>query len=85
MRRLDSAVGEPIASGAKQMTLFIPNGVDGFVSRQDGSLSLKNILFPVPDKPAPQPAVEAVARLIERLELLAGTVTLLRANSKGEM
>ena len=84
MRWLGSAVGEPIASGAKQMTLFIPNGIDGFVSRKDGSIILKNILIPVADTPDAQPAVEAVIRLIERLELPAGTVTLLRVSPKEE-
>ena len=84
MRWLGSAVAEPIASGAKQMTLFIPNGVDGFVSREDGSLSLNNILIPVADTPDAQPAVEAVTRLIERLELPVGTVTLLRVSPVGE-
>jgi hypothetical protein len=29
------------------MTLFTPHGVEGFVSRQDGSISLRNILIPV--------------------------------------
>lgn len=77
-RWIGKSVGEPIARGAKQMTLFIPNGIDGFVSRDDGSVTLKNILIPVADKPDPQPAVEAVLRLIERFELTAGTVTLLR-------
>ncbi|MEI7776868.1 MAG: universal stress protein [Verrucomicrobiota bacterium] len=80
MRWLGKSVGEPIARGAKQMTLFIPNGVSGFVSREDGSVTLNNILVPVSDKPNAQPAVEAVIRLIEKLELPEGTVTLLRVS-----
>lgn len=78
MRWIGKSVGEPIARGAKQMTLFIPNGIKGFVSREDGSVSLRNILIPIASKPDPQPAVEAVIRLIESLGLPAGTVTLLR-------
>jgi nucleotide-binding universal stress UspA family protein len=84
MRWLGKSVGEPIARGAKQMTLFIPNGVSGFVSQADGSLTLRNILIPIADKPDPQPAVEAVARLIENLDLPPGTVTLLRVNPTGD-
>lgn len=80
MRWIGKSVGEPIARGAKQMTLFIPNGVNGFVSREDGSVTLRNILIPIADKPDPQPAVEAVIRLIENLELPPGTVTLLRVS-----
>ena len=85
MRWLDRSVGEPVARGAGQITLFIPHGAEGFVSRADGSVSLRNILIPVASKPRPQPAVEAVARLIRNLQLPAGTVTLLHAGPEGGM
>jgi nucleotide-binding universal stress UspA family protein len=84
MRWLGKSVGEPIARDAQQMTLFIPRGVQGFVSREDGSVSLKNILIPVADEPDAQPAVEGVIRLIESLELPPGTVTLLRVSPQDE-
>ena len=84
MRWLGKSVGEPIARDAKQMTLFIPKGIQGFVSREDGSVTLKNILIPVAVKPDPQPAVEAVIRLIESLDLPPGTVTLLRVSPQEE-
>jgi hypothetical protein len=84
-RWLEKSVGEPIARGAGQMTLFIPHGVEGFVSRQDGSISLRNILIPVTRKPSPQPSVEAAARLIRNLELPAGVVTLLHVGPADEM
>lgn len=51
------------------MTLFIPHGVEGFVSRLDGSVSLRNILIPVTSKPRPQPSVEAAERLIRNLRV----------------
>jgi len=82
---LRKSVGEPIARRAGQMTLFTPHGVDGFVSRKDGSIALRNILIPVAIKPRPQPSVEAVARLIRNLQLPAGTVTLLHVGSAAEM
>jgi nucleotide-binding universal stress UspA family protein len=85
MHWLDRSVGKPIARGAGQMTLFIPHGVDGFVSRQDGSISVRNILIPVTTKPRPQPSVEAAARLIRNLELPAGMVTLLHVGPAAEM
>ena len=85
MRWLEKSVGKPIARGAGQMTLFIPHGVEGFVSRQDGSISLRNILIPVTIKPRPQPAVEAAARLISSLQLSGGTVTLLHVGPAVEM
>jgi nucleotide-binding universal stress UspA family protein len=85
MRWLGKSVGGPIARRAGQMTLFIPHGVEGFVSRQDGSISLRNILIPVAIKPRPQPSVEAGARLIHNLQLPAGMVTLLHVGPIAEM
>ncbi len=77
-------MGEPIARGAGQMTLF-SHGVEGFISRQDGSISLRNILIPVSSKPRPQPSVEASARLIRNLQFSPGVVTLLHVGPAAEM
>lgn len=85
MRWLGKSVGKPLARRAGQMTLFTPHGVEGFVSRQDGSISLRNILIPVTIKPCPQPSVEAAARLIRKLHLPFGTVTLLHVGPTAEM
>jgi nucleotide-binding universal stress UspA family protein len=85
MRWLGKSVGEPLARRAGQMTLFTPHGVEGFVSRQDGSISLRNILIPVTIKPRPQPSVESAARLIRNLQLPAGMVTLLHVGPTAEM
>ena len=85
MRWLEKSVGKPVALRAAQMTLVIPHGVEGFVSRQDGSISLRNILIPVTSKPRPQPGVEAAARLIRNLQLPAGIVTLLHVGHDSEM
>jgi len=85
MRWLEKPIGEPIAQGAGQITLFLPHGVEGFVSRENGSVSLRNILIPVASKPRPQPAVEATARLIRNLQLSPGTVTLLHVGPASEM
>jgi nucleotide-binding universal stress UspA family protein len=84
MRWLEKSVGAPIARGSGQMTLFTPHGVNGFVSRQDGSISLRNILIPISSKPRPQPSVEATARLIRNLQLPAGIVTLLHVGPTAE-
>ena len=84
MHWLEKRVGEPIARGAGEMALYIPHGLEGFVSRKDGSVSLRNIVIPVANKPGAQPAVDAVARLIRNLQLGAGTVTLLHVGSASE-
>ena len=85
MRWLEKSVGKPVALRAGQITLFIPHGVEGFISRQDGSVSLRNILIPVTSKPRPQPGVEAAARLIRNLQLPAGMVTLLHVGPDSGM
>ena len=85
MRWLEKSVGKPVMREAGQMTLLVPYGVKGFVSRQDGSISLRNILIPVTRKPRPQPSVEAATRLLHNLQLPAGTVTLLHVGPAAEM
>jgi len=85
MRWLEKSIGKPVARRAGEMTLFIPHGVDGFVSRADGSVTLRNILIPITKKPRPQPALEAAVRLIDSLALAEGTVTLLHAGPEGDM
>ncbi|MCI0744103.1 MAG: universal stress protein [Verrucomicrobia subdivision 3 bacterium] len=79
-RWLGDSVGEPIARHAGQMTLFVPSGVSGFVS-QDGTVALRRILVPIAAKPRPQPAIEAVRRIISALHLPDGEVTLLHVGS----
>jgi nucleotide-binding universal stress UspA family protein len=84
MRWLHRSVGVPIARGSGEVTLFIPHGVEGFVSRTSGAVSLRNILIPVAAKPSAQPALAAAARLARSLELAAGTVTLLHVGAAGD-
>jgi nucleotide-binding universal stress UspA family protein len=53
MRWLGTIVGERISASAKQNTLFIPAGQEGFVSLEDGKVTLQNILIPMVKKPRP--------------------------------
>ena len=80
---LRRSVAEPVARQAGQMTLFIPHGVEGFVSWQDGSVSLQNILIPVAPIPRAQPAIAAAVRLVHRLQCPAGTFTTLFVGAPG--
>jgi nucleotide-binding universal stress UspA family protein len=66
-RWLSNAVAEPLARESGLMTLFIPPGVGGFVSRSDGSVSLRSILIPVAGDPSPRVAVEAARRVASGL------------------
>src|SRR6187431_3405841 len=85
MRWLEKSVGKPLARRAGEMTLFSPHGVAGFVSRTDGSVTLRNILIPVTGKPRAEPAIEAAVRLITSLGLAEGTVTLLHVGAESDM
>jgi len=85
MRWLHASVSQPISEGAGAMTLFIPEGHEGFVSRQDGSISLASILIPIANDPPPQPAIEAVRRITDELRLAAGSVTLLYVGKPEEI
>jgi nucleotide-binding universal stress UspA family protein len=82
---LSKSVAAPIARNSRQMTLFIPKGVEGFVSIKDGSISLKSILIPVALTPSAQPAIQAAMRLAHRLNCESGTFTLLHVGEKENM
>jgi len=84
-RWLTSSVAEPIARKATEMTLFIGSDTRGFVSPDDGSVSLRNILIPVALSPKPQPAIESAARIVKSLELAEGTFTLLHVGDRSSM
>jgi nucleotide-binding universal stress UspA family protein len=82
---LSRSIAVPIALKSRQMTLFIPKGVEGFVSARDGSISLTSMLIPVAATPAAQPAVQAAARMATRLECPAGVFTLVHIGEQADM
>jgi nucleotide-binding universal stress UspA family protein len=84
-RWLSSSVAEPIARRATEMTLFIPGEAAGFISAEDGSVSLKSILIPITSSPRPQPALEAAVRLVRSLNVSEGTFTLLHIGDSDSM
>ena len=83
-RWLQHSVSEPIARQSGQMTLFIPHGMEGFVSRHDGAVSLRNILIPIAPIPRAQPAIAAAVRLVQRLQCPIGTFTTLFVGAPGD-
>ena len=66
-RLTHKTIAESVARRSGEMTLFIPEGVDGFVSAEDGSVNLKHILIPVDHTPHPQIAMEAAASMADLL------------------
>jgi nucleotide-binding universal stress UspA family protein len=62
-RWLYGSVAEPVARGARTDTLFIPQGVRGFVAPENGTVTLRRILLPVDRRPWPGHALNAAARM----------------------
>ena len=60
-RVLRDSVAGKVAHRSGIDALFVPEGSRGFVSPEDGSLSLKRILVPVDVSPDPAPTLEAAA------------------------
>jgi len=82
---LGKSVAQPLARRAAEMTLFLPDGSDGFVAGADGSVSLQKILIAVAKTPRPQPAVEAACRLVGGLKCPQGSFTLLHVGQSDGM
>jgi nucleotide-binding universal stress UspA family protein len=83
VRWLNRSVAEPVARKAAQMTLFIPGDCEGFVSAEDGSVSLRHVLIPIASTPRAQPALEAAAHLVKRLQCPQGAFMLLHVGQTG--
>jgi nucleotide-binding universal stress UspA family protein len=82
---LSKSIAVPIAQKSHQMTLFIPKGVEGFVSVKDGSISLRSILIPIAPTPSAQPAIQAAARIVGQLSCPSGVFTLAHVGEKKDM
>ena len=61
------AVAEPVARGSHARTLFVPAGVEGFVSAETGRTNLTRVLIPIAHTPHPQPAIDLAADLASML------------------
>ncbi len=82
---LKKSVSKPIARKSQISTLFIPQGVKGFVSKSDGLVSLSRILIPIAQSPKAQPAIQAAVRTAVRLNCSEGIFTLLHVGDENTM
>lgn len=82
---LKHAVAEPVARQAMQMTLFLPNGCRGFVSPEDGTAHIKNIIIPIASTPKAQPALHAAVKFAAGLNATEGTFTIVYVGEADEM
>jgi nucleotide-binding universal stress UspA family protein len=62
------AVAEPIARGTHARTLFVPAGIEGFVSSETGRTNLTRVLIPLTHKPDSQTAIDLAAHLASTLD-----------------
>jgi nucleotide-binding universal stress UspA family protein len=67
-RLTSPAVAEPLARSTHARTLFVPTGVEGFVSAETGNTNLTRVLIPIAHKPHPQPAIDLAADLASTLD-----------------
>jgi nucleotide-binding universal stress UspA family protein len=68
-RWLYKPVAEPLARHASRPTLFVPAVSDGWVSVENGAVTLERILVPLTLEPAPQPAIQRAVDLARLLRV----------------
>ena len=64
-RWLQPSFAEKLLQKSKTMSLFVPNAARGFVSREDGSFSVRRILLPIDHHPSPDVAILSANRAAE--------------------
>ena len=85
VRWVKKTVAEPLARASGEMTLFIPQEVEGFVSHRDGTVRLQRILIPLDHHPNPQRAIDAASALARELDCRDGRFTLLHVGDPRDM
>ena len=85
VRWLRKSMAAPVARESDGVTLFIPQGVDGFVSYHDGTVRLERILIPIDVHPRPQPAIDAAATLARILGCTDCLFTLVHVGDPHDM
>lgn len=81
-RVLHASISERIARRTHARTLFVPQGVAGFVRTRTGEVNLRRVLIPLKLGLAPRLAVDEAARLVHLLGEREGRFTLLHVGSK---
>ena len=61
------AVAEPLARGTHSRALFVPAGLEGFISAKTGRENLNRVLIPIAHTPHPQPAIDLAGDLASLL------------------
>lgn len=64
---LHRGIAEPLARKALLPTLFVPNGAKGFVSIDDGQITMRQVLMPIDHDPSPRYALGDAIEVLEGL------------------
>ena len=84
-RLTQPAVAEPIARGTHAKTLFVPAGVEGFVSAETGRTNLTRVLIPLTHKPDSQAAIDLAAHLASTLDSKNVLFELIHLEKNGDL
>lgn len=82
---IKQSVAQELTRRTQTMTLFVPNASRGFVSFQDGDLTLRTILIPVDHKPCPQAAIQFATRAAKLMGDDLVDITLVHVGDAGEI
>ncbi len=79
-------LAEDLSRKAGEVTLFLPAGAAGFVGPEDGKGEFAHHSpFRSPERPRPQPALEAARRLMVSVPQVAGTALVLHVGPRSDM
>jgi nucleotide-binding universal stress UspA family protein len=83
-RWIQRSVAERLSRKSKTKTLFVPHGARGFVSMEDGTISLQRILVPIDASPSPRDAVIYASRAASLAGEDTVAITLLHVGEENE-
>lgn len=84
-RWIHPSVAERLARRSDTMALFVPSSTHGFVSLDDGHISLRRILIPVDHQPSPQSAIVYASRAAKMVGRPPVEITLIHVGDSNEM
>lgn len=84
-RWLHKQVAEPLARRSRALTLFVPHEGRGFVSPENGAVTLRKVLIPVDHEPSGQAALEETFFLAAGLQCTEVEFRLLHVGTDGGM
>lgn len=82
---IDYRVSTQLIRYSQVDSLIIPEGSDGFVSIEDGTVSLRHILVPIDNNPEPETAINDAAALAHVMGNQLVDITLLHVSDRGKM